>query len=58
MKKKYMTVSLTVASLSLDDVLLYSVTPSEEGLELPILSRMKDDLANDGLSELPTEATD
>ena len=54
-----MTPSLEVTRLELTDVILLSIPvtdPTER--EVPILTRMRDDLANthgDGLSELPTE---
>ena len=60
MRKEYLQPDLEVKELTLTEITLASLpvnNPSE--YEVPILTRMKDDLAGgDGLSELPTEVPD
>lgn len=55
MNKLYMRPSLELVEFTLTDVILYSPTPVEDPSqnELPILTRMKDDLAGDGLPNVP-----
>ena len=61
MKKAYYQPDIEIIEIGLMDVLAISTLPTNNPAEyeIPILTRMKDDLAGgDGLSELPTEVID